>query len=187
MANGLSRTRPWRWIGWGGAALLLAAPFVAMRITPEMNWGAGDFLFAGILLAIAGGLAELGVRLSPRWDYRAAFGLAILGMCMVVFVSLAVGIVGSEDHPANLWFFAILLAAAGASLAVRFRAGAMARIMLATALALVAAVLAGQIGPTDEPWVPAWREIAGTSLFALVFAASGALFSRSARLGGRQS
>ena len=173
----------WRLLGWGAALALLIAPFIAMQFSQEINWDGEDFVFVAVMLAVAGALAEVAVRMSPRWDYRAAFALGVLGMCMVVVVALAVGIVGSEGNPANLWFFGALLIGVIGALAARLRAGGMALAMYATALAIIAALFIAQAGPTDEPWVPATFEWAGTSLFVMIFAASGLLFSRAARLG----
>lgn len=179
--GGGTRRIPWRIIGWGGAVALLLIPFVAMQFTREMNWGPGDFLFVGLVLGTLGGLIELGVRISRDPFYRAGFGLALLGALLVIWANVAVGIVGSDDNPNNAFFFwALLVGVAGAAIA-RLRANGMALAMLATALALWAALAIAQAGPTDEPWVPALREAAGTSLFALMFLASAALFQRSAR------
>ncbi|GAA4712593.1 hypothetical protein GCM10023325_05270 [Sphingomonas lutea] len=152
-----------------------------MQFTPEMNWGPGDFVFAAIIIAIFGGMVELAAGASPRLDYRTGFALAVLGALAVIWVNLAVGIVGSEDNPANNWFFAALgLAIVGATVA-RLRAGGMSVAMFGTAAALVVALFVAQAGATDEPWVPPGREIIGTGLFAAIFVASGLLFRRAAR------
>ena len=174
---------PWRTIGWGGAVALLIAPFIAMQFTPEMNWDAEDFVFVAVVLATLGGLAELAVRASPRWDYRAGFLLALVCACLVIWVNVAVGIVGSDDNPNNASFFwALGVAVVGAAIS-RLRAAGMSLTMLATAIALIAALFIAQAGPTDEPWVPAMREAIGTSFFALIFLASAGLFRRAARAG----
>ena len=181
MANIAARRVPWRLIGWGVALALLIAPFIAMQFTSGINWGPGDFLFAGTLLAVIGALAEFGVRASSRWDYRAGYALAVLGGALVVWANLAVGIVGSEDNPANLWFFAVPAGAILGTALVRMKAGGLALVMFAAAVALMGALVIAQAGPTDEPWVPAVREVIGTGLFASLFAASGLLFRRAAK------
>ena len=176
-----TRRIPWRTIGWGGAVALLAVPFVAMQFTREMNWGAGDFIFVAVVLGTLGGLLELAVRISRDPFYRAGFGLALLGALLVIWANVAVGIIGSDDNPNNaLFFWALGVGVIGAAVA-RLRAKGMALAMLATAIGLWVALAIAQGGPTDEPWVPALREVAGTSLFALMFVASAALFQRSAR------
>jgi len=172
---------PWRIIGWGGAVLLLAMPFIAMRFTSEVNWTASDFIFAGVLFAVIGGMLELAVRMSGNRAYRAGSALALLGTLLVVWANLAVGIVGSEDNPANLLFFAaLLLGMIGAALA-RFGAQGMVRAMTMTAVSLEIAFLIALTQGTDEPFVGHWVEFAGVSLFAALFLGSAGLFRKAAR------
>ena len=179
--KGLVTGNRWRIIGWGTAVALLIAPFIAMQFTREMNWGADDFLFVGVLLGTIGLLVELGMRAANDWWYRAAYLLALLATLLVIWVNVAVGIVGSDDNPNNALFFWALLVGAGGAAIAKLRAKGMALAMLATAIGLWLALAIAQGGPIDEPWVPAIREVVGTSLFALMFVASAALFQRSAR------
>jgi len=180
-ADGMLARMPWRAIGWGGAAALLALPFVAMQFTSEVVWTASDFVAFGVMLLMVGVPLELAVRMSPNWSYRAGAGLALLGAFLTVWANLAVGIVGSNDNPANLLFFGALLIAVAGAIATRFRARGMDFAMAATAVALGVAFAIAVSGPTDEPWVPHVRELIGTSVFAALFLASAALFRRAAR------
>jgi hypothetical protein len=128
----------WRIVGWGGAAALLAAPFVAMRFTGEVNWTAGDFLFAAMLFGLVGLGLELAVRSSTSAAFRAGAGLAILSAFLLVWVNAAVGMIGDGDNGFNLLFLGLIpLALAGAILA-RFRAGGLALAMLVAGAAQVA-------------------------------------------------
>jgi len=172
---------PWRTLGWGGAVALLATPFVAMRFTGEVNWTASDFIFAGVLLALIGGGFELAVRASRNRSYRAGAGLALLGTFLVIWTNLAVGIVGSEDNPTNLLFFGALLVGITGACVARFKAPGMALAATATGLSLGVAFVIAVMGPTDEPFVSHWVELAGTSIFAALFAASAALFRKAGR------
>ena len=187
MANNLrvppGRRVPWRTIGWGSALVLLIVPFVAMQVTPEMDWGTEDFLFVAALLTVVGGLIELGVRASPRWDYRAGFALALIGACLVVWVNLAVGIVGSEDNVQNQGFFLIVAAAAACAFTARLEAGGMARAMLAIAglqALLGAAIATAPVTARVEPNGPA-GVLALSAGFTALWLLSGFLFHRSAR------
>jgi len=172
---------PWRALGWGFAVALLATPFVAMWFTSEVNWTASDFISAGALLAVIGAGFELAVRASRNLYYRAGAALALLGAFLVIWVNLAVGIVGSEGNPSNLLFFgALLVGIAGACIA-RFKAAGMAVAAGTTAVALGIAFAIAAMGPTDEPFVSHWLELAGTSVIAVSFLASAALFRRAAR------
>ena len=179
MTNAIQRSGiPWRIIGWGGAVALLAAPFIAMRFTTEVNWTASDFVFAAVLLGVIGGGLEFAAWASSNRAYRAAAALGLLGTFLVICVNLAVGIVGSENNPANLLFFGALVVGIAGSVIARFRAPGMALAMVATATSLGIAFGIAVMGPTDEPFVPHSRELIGTGLFAALFLGSAALFRK---------
>ena len=177
----MNRHLPWRTLGWGGAIALLAIPFVAMRFTTEVDWSPADFIVMGVMLAIVGGLIELAVRASPNSSYRGAAALAVLGGFLLTWANLAVGIVGSEDNPANQLFFVALLMGIAGSFVARGKSDGMARAMLVTAIAIVAAFAIAQSGIRDEPMVKPFVEGIGTSIFVLLFLGSAALFRRAAR------
>jgi len=171
----------WRYLGWGTAVALLAAPFVAMQLHAEgVDWTLSDFVFAGVLFAIVGGLLEIAVwKIRDGW-YRGGVAVALLGYLLVTWVNLAVGIVGSEHNPVNQLFFAALLVGIVSACLARFRAGGMSVAMLATAASLGVAFVVATLGRTDEPNVSHWTELAGTSVFVMLFLASAALFRRAA-------
>ena len=131
------RGLPWRAIGWGGAAALLAVPAVAMRFTSEVNWDAADFLFAAILFGLVGLGIELAVRASRSWAWRAGAGLAVFSCFALVWVNAAVGMIGNEDNAYNLWFLGLIPLAIAGAVAARLRARAMAAAMLAVGAAQV--------------------------------------------------
>jgi hypothetical protein len=172
---------PWRIAGWGTAVVLLAAPFVAMRLHAEgVNWSAGDFVFAGVIFATVGGLLELAVwKIESGW-YRTAVAIALLANLLVVWVNLAVGIVGSEHNPLNQLFFLALLIGIAIACIARFRAAGMARAMLASGISLLIAFAIASMSRADESHVHHGIELAGTSIFAALFFASAWLFRRAA-------
>jgi hypothetical protein len=171
----------WTLIVWGGAACLLLLPFIAMRFTSEVNWGAGDFLVMGIMLGMICGVVELVVRLSGSWAYRLGAIAAIGSAFLITWANLAVGIVGSEDNPANQWFFgALLVGLVGATIA-RFRARGMALAMTAAAVAVGIAFVTAVSGATDEPNVSHWLELIATAIITSPFLVSALLFRRAAR------
>ena len=171
---------PWRVFGWGAAVSLLLIPFIAMRFTSEVNWTASDFVFAGAMFALIGGTFELAVWASRNRAYRAGAALALLATLLVIWANGAVGIVGSESNPANLWFFGALLVGIAMAVAARFKAKGMSIAMLATAASLGVAFVIAVMQPTDEPFVPHIREAFGTGVFLALFLASSALFLKAA-------
>ncbi|MFC5578270.1 hypothetical protein ACFPOA_09645 [Lysobacter niabensis] len=139
----------WRPLIWGGAALLLLLPAVAMQFTQDVVWGAEDFIATGVMLLAACGLYELATWLSGNTVYRAAFGIAVVAGYQTVWVNVAVGVFGSENSALNLMFGGVLLVAALGALFARLRARGMAWAMGATAAAqLLAAGIGLAIGLT---------------------------------------
>src|SRR5690606_37190745 len=120
-----SRVGPgWRLAVWGGAALLLSLPLLAMRFgAPGVHWTGLDFAVMGAMLAAACGGWELAMRMSSgSLAYRAAACVAIAACFLQVWINLAVGIVGEPGNPANLAFFAAVAVAIAGALVARFRA-----------------------------------------------------------------
>jgi peptidoglycan/LPS O-acetylase OafA/YrhL len=82
-----------RWL-WGAAAALFLAPAAAMQITRDISWGPGDFLVFGLLLLGACGALELVMRIGRTARSRWAGGLLVVGLALLLWIELAVGIVG---------------------------------------------------------------------------------------------
>ncbi|HEX8383349.1 MAG TPA: hypothetical protein VF592_08240 [Sphingomonas sp.] len=124
---------------WAGAGVSMVVPVVAMRLPHGLAHDAADFVFLAALLVGMGGVGELAARVPDRWARRAAAGLALAALLLQGWMILAVGIIGSEDDPANLVHVGVFAAAGiGAALA-RGQPAGMARAMTATAIAQVAA------------------------------------------------
>lgn len=133
--DGGKRGNSLRWWVWGGAACLLLLPLVAMQFTPEVKWDAGDFAIIGAMLLIGCGVYELGARLGGSPAYRAGFGLAAITGFVIVWVNLAVGMIGGEGNAYNLAFGGVLAVALIGALFARFKSPGMARAMVAAAVA----------------------------------------------------
>ena len=158
--------RKWKWMrtaGWGGAAALVAAPLVLMKVAPAtgFDWTASDFLLAAVLVGGVGLLAELAIRASSNWPYRlgAAFGIGT-GF-LLVWSNLAVGYIGNGDAPINGVFLAIPILALLATVAARGRAQSLGWIMAATATAHAVTGIVGfpqdtRTGPITFVFVGLW-------------------------------
>lgn len=119
---------------WGTAALALLLPWVAMQFTNEVAWDLADFLILGAMLCAACGAYELAARMAGTRVYRAAVGVAVVAAFILVWINLAVGIIGTEENPANLMFGGVLATGIAGALIARFRPRGMARALVATAL-----------------------------------------------------
>lgn len=140
--RGAARSGRWRLLVWGGAALALLAPWVMMRFDDEVAWTGWDFVLFGGMLVAACGLYELAARARGSGAYRAAVAVAIAAAFLLLWINLAVGIIGTEDDPANLMYGGVLAVLVAGALVARFAPAGMARALVATAIAqgLVAVV-----------------------------------------------
>lgn len=75
--------------------LLLLVPLIAMQFTDEVNWSLFDFIVAGVLLLTMGLLCELVLRKVKEIQHRIILCLVILGVLFLIWVELAVGILGT--------------------------------------------------------------------------------------------
>lgn len=114
----------WRIAGWGSLLALLMLPALAQQMTSEVNWTAGDFVFAAILLGFVGTMVELAVRFARPGAPRIGYLIAGFTAFFTFWSNAAVGIIGDEDS-VNVFFFLMVAGAILAAMLVRFRPGAM--------------------------------------------------------------
>jgi hypothetical protein len=180
--NGGGRWRVWRVAPWVIAALILLLPLIATQFTDEVTWDETDFTVMGAMLFGACGTYELAARMTGNIAYRAAVGVAVVAAFILVWMNLAVGIIGSEDNPANLMYGGVLAVAILGALMVRFEPGGMARALAATAIAQalvgVIALIAG-LGSTGANWPRVIVVLTG--FFAALWLLSAWLFRKAAR------
>jgi len=155
---------------------LLMVPLVAMQFTSEVKWDETDFIVAGALLLGTGLAFELAIRKGGNTSYRAGAALAILTAFVLVWMNLAVGLIGSEDNPANLLYIGVLATLLIGAAIARFRAPGMALALFATAFAqLLVPIIAMAI------WRPEFNGgmvavLFLNAVFAFLWAGSGLLF-----------
>ena len=158
---------------------LLLIPLIAMQLTNTMNWGLGDFVFMGSILFVIALAYELIIRKTEKIKYRIAFGIGLAGVFILLLVNGAVGIIGSEDNPANLMYGVVLIAGIIGSFLSRFKSRGMARtLFVMAAVQLLVPVVALTIWPANASWGAAG--VLGVFVFnailVLVFIVSALLF-----------
>ena len=166
-------------------AFVLLLPLLAMQFTDEVVWDLADFAFAGVLLFGAGLTYELVAKKAGNIAYRAAVGVAVAAALILVWVNLAVGLIGSEDELANLMYIGVLAVGIIGAIIARFRPHGMARALFATALAQVlvamTTLIAG-LGSTGPIWP--WDVLILTALFTALWVGSALLFWNSGATSG---
>jgi hypothetical protein len=162
-------------------ALILLIPLLAMQFTDEVVWSLTDFTVAGALLSGTGFAYLLLSRRADTTLYRAAVGIALAAALLLVWANLAVGIIGSEDNPANLMYFGVLgVLVIGAAIA-QLEPQGMARALFATALAQ--ALVPGIAFLLSTPRAASLQVLGVTALFIMLFVLSGLLFRRASVTG----
>jgi VIT1/CCC1 family predicted Fe2+/Mn2+ transporter len=116
-------------------AAILVAPLVAMQFTDEVNWGLLDFIVMGFLLFGTGITYVLISRISERIAYRMAVGIAAVAGFLLIWMNLAIGIIGSEDNPINLIYLGVLAIIIIGAVISKLQPLEMSRTMFATAIA----------------------------------------------------
>lgn len=171
------RRHGWRIAGWGSLAALLALPAVAMLFTDEVQWDETDFLVMGIMLGSVGVGGELAARMSRNLAYRLGFALALVAGFLLLWLNLAVGLIGDEDNPANAMYGVVLMIAFFGSFVAMFRPAGMGWTMVAAGAAQMLV-----------PLVAEYRGMGGdgkvlflTIFFAGMWLTSSVLFRHAAR------
>jgi hypothetical protein len=166
-------------------AFILMVPLVAMQFTEEVNWDLADFVIGGLLLFGTGFAFERVARKGGNFAYRMATGVALAAGLILVWINLAVGLIGNESNPANLMYFVVLLIGTIGAISARFRPRGMARALFAMALAQilvpVIALVIGRPGvSTGEVFLGMVGVFGVNSIFVLLFIVSAGLYRNAA-------
>jgi hypothetical protein len=157
--------------------LLLLVPLVAMQFTAEVEWDETDFIIMGLLIFGTGFSYKLVSMRSKSIIYRTALGVALATAFFLVWSNLAVGIIGSENNPANLMYFGIVLILIVGTFIARFRPKGMAIALFATALVQASTiVIALTEGMQHYPGSSIYEIIMVNGFFITLFSISGGLF-----------
>lgn len=173
---------PARILMWGAAAFVLLLPAIAMQFTTEVSFGPEDFIVIGIMLAAACGMIELAARSSDGLAYRLGAIVAVLAAFLLIWMNLAVGVIGSEDNRANLMFGALITLAAAGAIMARGSARGLALAMAAAAVAQLAVALIALVagmGAGSANW--AWFLVVLSVAFTGMWAGAALLFRHAAR------
>jgi hypothetical protein len=167
-----------------GTAFILLLPLLAMLFTDQVVWDLTDFIVAGALIFGTGLAYELVARKGGTMAYRVAVGIALAAAFLLVWMNLAVGIIGSEDNPVNLMYFGVLAIGILGATRARLRPQGMVRALLATALAqALVPVIALIINKPQVSSVEAFMGVLGVlglnAFFVMMFIGSALLFRRS--------
>ena len=157
-------------------ALILLIPLLAAPA-----WSLADFVFAGALIFGTGLAYVLVARKAGKIAYRAAVGVALAAAFILVWINIAVGIIGSEDNLANSMYIGVLAVGIIGSIVARFRPHGMARALFAMALAQAMVAVIALIFVLGSPWSPPAEILAVNGFFVALFVGSALLFRYAGR------
>lgn len=112
--------------------------------------------------------------------YRIAFGVGLAGILLLGWVSGAVGIIGSENQPVNMMYWAVPVIGLIGSLISRFQPRGMALTLFAVALVqflvpVVALIISPEVSRGNVGVIGVFVT---NSIFAVMFVVSALLFRR---------
>src|SRR3989344_9578227 len=165
-----------------GGLILLLMILAVVGVTDEVRWS--DVVGWSMVLLPLGGLYELWQWLKTRTKtYRIAFSVVLAGVFFLGWVSGAVGIIGSENQPVNLMYWAVPAVLLIGSLISRFKPRGMARALFATAFVQALIPVIALIISPEVSWGNAGviGVFVVNSFFAALFAVSAVLFRRAGR------
>lgn len=160
---------------------LVTALILLVPLLTRSPWDLADFVVAGVLLFGTGLTYELVARKGGTVAYRVGVGLALAAALLLVWMNLAVGLIGNENNPANLMYFGVLAVGIIGAIIARFQPHGMARALFTMALAqaLVPVVALIIWRPDFSPGVV---QVFGlNAFFVMLFVGSALLFRRAAR------
>jgi len=171
------RTLPWGVAPALFTLALLAIPLVAMRYTDDVKWGPLDFLIMGVLLLGTGLGVEWAIRRGSSLALRAAWTMALLSTLLMTWANLAVGLLGGESNPVNMWLLSVpLVGIVGAVLSRRAPRGMVLTMLAMTALQLLFTAIAFSLDwrPLRRGAIDIWGP---NGFFAMLFVTSAVLFA----------
>jgi hypothetical protein len=145
-------------------------------------WTLGDFVTAGALIFGTGLAFVLVARQGGNILYRLAVGVALAAAFLLVWINLAVGIIGAPDEAANLMYIGVLAVGISGAFVARFRQQEMTRALMATAFAqaLIAVIaLVFGLGSGSPPGILGILILNG--FFISLFVGSALLFRHAGR------
>ncbi|MCR4280015.1 MAG: hypothetical protein NUV82_01160 [Candidatus Komeilibacteria bacterium] len=159
-------------------ACLLLVPLIAMQFSDEVAWDLSDFVVAGILLLGTGLTYEMIANRGGNVAYRAAIGAALGSTLLLIWVNLAVGLIGNEDNPANTLYLGVIAIGLLGAILSRLKPQGLAYTLYAMAIAqILVPVIAFFI------WQPGFsfgvvQTFGASGFFAILFFGAGLLFQR---------
>jgi hypothetical protein len=160
---------------------LVTALILLLPLLGQWAWDLADFVFAGALIFGTGLTYQLVARQGGTMAYRLAVGVALAAAFILVWMNLAVGLIGSEDNPANLMYGGVLAIGFLGAIIAELRPQGMARVLFAMALAQAVVPVIALIIWKPQVTSGVLRVLGVNAFFVVLFVGSALLFRSAAR------
>lgn len=115
---------------------ILLIPAAAMVFSAEgWEWDTTDFIIAWVFIGGAVTAYQLVASRARHHTYRIATGIAVMTGLILLWINGAVGLIGSEDNPANLMYGGVLVIGLIGAAIARLRPLGMSLALASTAVA----------------------------------------------------
>ena len=159
---------------------ILTIPLIGMLTTEEVNWDATDFIVGGIFIYVFSMLFQLAHQATENISLKVAYGLAIVATFLLVWVNLAVGLIGSKNEPFNLAYFSVIATGLIGAFISKMKLQGLRNTMIAMSLNMVIiGIIALLIGMQFVYGSSTSEIIRVTIMFTITFTVSAYLFHRS--------
>ncbi len=115
-------------------------------------------------------------------SYAIAMVVALGAALLLAWLSLGVGIIGTDGDRANLMYFGVLAVGTVGAILARFRARGMVWAMIGVALTQLAVGVLAVLAGMGLPWSPPPEILALTGVFVALWLASAWLFRNASRM-----
>ncbi len=133
------------------------------------------------LLIVAGTLVFLAIRMRQNRTYKVALGIALMTALLVLWINLAVGIIGEPDNLANLMYVGVLVVGIVGAIIARFQPQQMAIALFATAVAQILVASITAILGLGFPPTPSQSLLILNAILIGLWVGSALLFRKAAR------
>jgi hypothetical protein len=163
-----------------GALLLI--PLIAMQFSDEVSWTFSDFIFAGILLFGTGFTYKLLTKKTGGTIYRVAVGFALFAGLFLIWVNLAVGIIGSENNEINALYFGVIFVGIIGAFISRFKSKGLSFTLFAMVVTQTLITgIALMTGMEEVPGSSVYEILAVNGFFISLFLVAAMLFRNAAQ------
>jgi Na+/melibiose symporter-like transporter len=133
------------------------------------------------LLIVAGTLVFLAIRMRQNRTYKVALGISLMTALLVLWINLAVGIIGEPDNLANLMYVGVLVVGIVGAIIARFQPLQMAIALFATAVAQILVASITAILRLGFPPTPSQSLLILNAVLIGLWVGSALLFRKAAR------